>query len=102
LNGVPVAHGNPRPASWTVTGFPTGAGYVRVDPTNPRRYITSNGRRLFPVGQDVAWSSPASDILKIFPKMGAAHETWARVWMTHSGRIRLDLAATILENRETL
>ena len=83
LNGSPLAFNNLQPSSWTVTGFPTGAGYVQVDPANPRRFITGNGRRFFPVGQDVAWSSPASDILNIFPKMGAAHETWARVWMTH-------------------
>jgi hypothetical protein len=83
LNGSPLTVANLQPASWTVTGFPTGSGYVQVDPTNPRRFRTSNGRRFFPVGQDVAWSSPASDILNIFPRMGAAHETWARVWMTH-------------------
>ena len=83
LNGSPLSFSNLQPASWTVTGFPTSPGFVQVDPTNPRRFITSNGRRFFPVGQDVAWSSPSSDILNIFPKMGAAHETWSRVWMTH-------------------
>ncbi|HEV2437879.1 MAG TPA: DUF5060 domain-containing protein, partial [Verrucomicrobiae bacterium] len=83
LNGSPLSFSNLTPASWTVTGFPTGPGFVRVDPANPRRFITSNGRRYFPVGQDVAWSSPSSDILNIFPKMGAAHENWSRVWMTH-------------------
>ena len=83
LNGLPISYGQLQPAFWAITGVPTGAGYVRVDPTNPRRFVTSNGRRFFPVGQDVAWSSPSSDILDIFPKMCAAHETWARVWMTH-------------------
>jgi hypothetical protein len=83
LNGSPLPVSNLQPASWTVAGFPVSAGYVQVDPTNLRRFITSNGQRFFPVGQDVAWSSPSSDILNIFPKMGAAHETWARVWMTH-------------------
>lgn len=83
LKGSPLSFSNLQPASWTVTGFPTSPGFVQVDPTNPRRFITSNGRRFFPVGQDVAWSSPSSDILNIFPKMGAAHETWSRVWMTH-------------------
>jgi hypothetical protein len=83
LNGSPLSFGNLSPSSWTVTGFPTSPGFVRVDPTNPRRFITSNGRRYFPVGEDVAWSSPSSGILNIFPKMGAAHENWSRVWMTH-------------------
>src|SRR6516162_9052651 len=74
LNGSPLSFGNLSPSSWTVTGFPTSPGFVRVDPTNPRRFITSNGRRYFPVGHNVAWSSPSSGILNIFPKMGAAHE----------------------------
>jgi len=88
LNGSPLSFSNLSPASWTVAGFPTGAGFVRVDPANPRRFITSNGRRYFPVGQDVAWgysNSPSTDyrVTTIFPKMGAAHENWSRVWMTH-------------------
>src|ERR1700690_1571388 len=83
LNGSPLSFSNLSPASWTVTGFPTSPGFVQVDPTNPRRFITSNGRRYFPVGEDVAWSSPSSDILNIFPKMGVAHENWSRIWMTH-------------------
>jgi hypothetical protein len=88
LNGSPLAFSNLSPASWTVTGFPTSPGFVRVDPTNPRRFITSNGRRYFPVGQNVAWgysNSPSADyrVTTIFPKMGAAHENWSRVWMTH-------------------
>ncbi len=83
LNGSPLSYSNLQPTSWTVTGFPASPGFVKVDPTNPRRFITSNGRRFFPVGENTAWSSPSSDILNIFPKMGAAHENWARIWMTH-------------------
>ena len=88
LNGSPLSFSNLAPASWTVTGFPTGPGFVRVDPANPRRFITSNGRRYFPVGQNVAWgytNGPSADyrVTTIFPKMGAAHENWSRVWMTH-------------------
>jgi hypothetical protein len=88
LNGSPLSFSNLSPASWTVTGFPTSPGFVRVDPANPRRFITSNGRRFFPIGQNVAWgysNSPSADyrVTTIFPKMGAAHENWSRVWMTH-------------------
>jgi hypothetical protein len=83
LNGSAVSFSNLQPASWTVTGFPTSPGFVRVDPADPLRFVTSNGRRYFPVGEDLAWSSPSSDILNIIPKMGAAHENWARIWMTH-------------------
>ena len=54
LNGSLLPFSNLTPVSWMVTGFPTSPGFVRVDPANPRRFITSNGRRYFPVGQDVA------------------------------------------------
>jgi Domain of unknown function (DUF5060) len=83
LNGSPISVTGLTPSSWTVTGFPTSAGYVRVDQTNKRRFVTSNGRRFFPVGENMAWSSPSANALNIFPKMGAAHENWSRVWMTH-------------------
>ncbi|MEP6664775.1 MAG: DUF5060 domain-containing protein, partial [Verrucomicrobiota bacterium] len=83
LNGSPAPFINLTPTNWTVSGFPTGAGFVQVDPVNRRRFITSDGRRYFPVGENVAWSSPSANALNIFPKMGAAHENWSRVWMTH-------------------
>jgi hypothetical protein len=83
LDGAPAAVSNLQPTNWVITGFPASPGYVRVDPANSRRFITSNGRRFFPVGENMAWSSPAANALNIFPKMGAAHENWSRVWMTH-------------------
>ena len=83
LNDAPISVSSLQPTNWIVTGFPTGAGFVRVDPNNNRRFITSNGRRYYPVGENMAWSSPAANALNIFPKMGAAHENWSRVWMTH-------------------
>ncbi|MGH7994531.1 MAG: DUF5060 domain-containing protein, partial [Limisphaerales bacterium] len=83
MNGTPLVVSNLQPTSWTVTGFPAGAGYVRMDPTDSRRFMTSNGRRFFPVGENMAWSSPSANATNIFPKMGAAHENWSRVWMTH-------------------
>jgi hypothetical protein len=83
LNGSPASFSNLQPTNWVVTGFPTTVGYVQVDPANPRRFLTGNGQRFYPVGENVAWSSPSANALNIFPKMGAAHETWSRVWMTH-------------------
>ena len=83
LNGAPASFSSLQPSNWVVSGFPTGAGFVRRDPTNPRRFITSNGRRYFPVGHNVAWSAPSSNATNLFAKMGAAHENWSRVWMTH-------------------
>jgi hypothetical protein len=83
LNGASASYTSLQPTNWLVSGFPTGAGFVRRDPTNARRFITSNGRRYFPVGHNVAWSAPAANAGTLFAKMGTAHENWSRVWMTH-------------------
>src|ERR1035438_7995646 len=83
LNGASASYTGLQPTNWLVSGFPTSAGFVRRDPTNARRFITSNGRRYFPVGHNVAWSAPAANAVTLFAKMGAAHENWSRVWMTH-------------------
>jgi hypothetical protein len=90
LNGSPISVSNLTPASWVITGFPTNAGFVKIDPTNPRRFITSNGRRYFPVGENVAWDSGTHTVTAIFPKMGTAHLNWSRVWMDHWDGKNLD------------
>ncbi len=90
LNGSARTVNNLQPASWMVAGPPTGTGYVRVDPSNPRRFITSNGRRFFPRGEDVAWDAPPYNVTNIFWRMAAAHENWSRVWMDHWDGKNLD------------
>jgi hypothetical protein len=81
LNGQSLAVGNLQPASWTVAGIPTSPGYVRVDPANTNRFITSNGRRYFPLGNDVAWWTNNTQLPLILSKLGGARENWSRVWM---------------------
>ena len=80
--------------SWTVAGSPTDAGFIRVDPSNPRRFITANGKRFFPRGEDVAWDTGSYYVTNIFWKMGAAHENWSRVWMDHWDGKNLDWPAS--------
>ena len=96
LNGAPLSVGNLQPASWTVAGPPTDAGFIRVDPSNPRRFITGNGKRFFPRGEDVAWDQTQwhHNVTNIFWKMGAAHENWSRVWMDHWDGKNLDWPAS--------
>jgi hypothetical protein len=81
LNGAPVSVANLQPASWLVAGQPTDPGYIQVDPANPHRFITGNGQRFFPKGQDVAWDVNSHTVTNLFPRLGAAHENWSRVWM---------------------
>ncbi len=90
LNGSALAVSNLQPASWTVAGSPTDAGFIRVDPSNPRRLVTGNGKRFFPRGEDVAWDANGHNVTNLFWKMGAAHENWSRVWMDHWDGKNLD------------
>jgi hypothetical protein len=94
LNGSPLSVASLQPASWTVAGSPTDPGFIQVDPSNPRRFITSNGKRFFPRGEDVAWDTDGYNVTNIFWKMGAAHENWSRVWMDHWDGKNLDWPAS--------
>jgi len=93
LNGTPISVANQQPVSWTIAGPPTDAGFIRVDPSNPRRFITANGKRFFPRGENVAWDANGHNVTNIFWKMGAAHENWSRVWMDHWDGKNLDWPA---------
>ncbi len=93
MNGSPLSVASLQPASWTIAGPPTDAGFIRVDPSNPRRFITANGKRFFPRGEDVAWDTGSYYVTNIFWKMGAAHENWSRVWMDHWDGKNLDWPA---------
>jgi hypothetical protein len=93
MNGSPLSVASLQPASWTIAGPPTDAGFIRVDPSNPRRFITANGKRFFPRGEDVAWDAGNYTVTNIFWRMGAAHENWSRVWMDHWDGKNLDWPA---------
>ena len=74
LNGQALAV-SLQPGSWMVSGSPIGPGYVRVDAGNPNRFITSDRRRYFPVGQDVAWDTSATtNVVSILAKLGDARK----------------------------
>jgi hypothetical protein len=94
LNGAPLSVAGLQPAAWTIAGSPTDAGFIRVDPSNPRRFITANGKRFFPRGEDVAWDAGSYSVTNIFWRMGAAHENWSRVWMDHWDGKNLDWPAS--------
>jgi len=82
LNGQVLTVTNLQPASWAVAGWPTSPGFVRVDPVNTNRFLTSNGQRYFPVGHDVAWDvTSVTNVVSILAKLGATHENWSRIWM---------------------
>ena len=82
LNGQPLTVSNLQPNSWTVNGPSVGPGYIAVDPVNTNRFITSDGRRYFPVGHNVAWDvNSSTNVVGLFAKLGGTRENWSRVWM---------------------
>lgn len=88
-NGAPLPVTSLAPTNWFVSGPPTGPGFVRVDPANPRRFLTDDGRRYFPLGHNVCWNPNVSnDYPRIFARMAAAGENWTRVWMDHFTQTR--------------
>ena len=81
LNGQAIQV-SPQPASWLVSRERIGPGYVRVDSANKNRFITSDGGRYFPVGQDLAWDvNSTASVVNLLAKLGGARENWARIWM---------------------
>jgi hypothetical protein len=84
LNNQPKTVSSLQPGSWIVSGSPNGPGFVKVDPANTNRFITTNGRRYFPAGQDVAWdTSTATNVVGLMAKLGGTRENWSRIWMDH-------------------
>ena len=90
-NGV-VLNAAPTPRTWKVEGQ-TVAGFVRLDPRNHSRFVRG-GAPYFPLGHNQAWhSNGLPDIPALFDKMGAAGETWSRVWMNNWDGKNLDWLA---------
>ena len=88
MNGSPLSVSNLQPTSWTVAGSPVDAGYIRVDPSNPRRFITSSGKRFFPRGEDVAWDANGHNVTNIFGKWARRMKTGrASGWIIGTAKI---------------
>ncbi|MGN6556101.1 MAG: DUF5060 domain-containing protein, partial [Verrucomicrobiota bacterium] len=84
FNGSSIAFTALTATNWLLSGPANGAGFIRVDATDPKRFVTDDGRRFFPIGHNVCWNpSVSNDYPRIFSRMGAARENWTRVWMTH-------------------
>ena len=82
LNGQTQMVANLQPSSWLVAAPSMGPGFVRIDPANTNRFITSDGRRYFPIGHNVAWDvNSTTNVVGLLAKLGAARENWSRIWM---------------------
>ncbi|HVV71372.1 MAG TPA: cellulase family glycosylhydrolase, partial [Verrucomicrobiae bacterium] len=94
LNGQPASVTGLQPSNWVVSGWPASTGFVAVDPSNPSRFVTSDGHRFFPLGHDVAWDvNSKTNVVSILAKLGGAQENWSRIWMDHWDGKNLDWPA---------
>lgn len=53
-------------------------------------FVYDDGKPYWPLGHNVAWRSGNLDVADAFAKMGAAGESWSRVWMCHWDGKNLD------------
>lgn len=62
------------------------AGFVRIDPGNPRAFRLSNGQSYFPVGANVGWAGERGtrDYEQWLPAYAKVGGNWGRVWMSPS------------------
>lgn len=89
--GVPVAL--PVTPSTFQVGGASDAGFIGLDPKNPRRFSFDSGARYYPLGTNQAWlSGRAGEYTARFAKMGASGQNWSRVWMNHWDGKNLDWA----------
>lgn len=80
------------PATFSVSGA-FEAGFVKVDPQNPRRFSFDSGARYYPLGTNQAWiTGTPGEYTARFAKVGASGQNWSRVWMEHWDNKNLDWA----------
>jgi Domain of unknown function (DUF5060)/Cellulase (glycosyl hydrolase family 5) len=85
LNGRIVQPAAIDNQTFTAGGEPQ-PGFIRVDKSDPHRFVFDNGSVYYPLGYDAAWA----DMPPTFDKMGAVGLNWARVWMAHWSGMNLD------------
>ena len=90
LNGRAVEARGLRPASFNVGGSP-GRGFVRLSPSDGRRFVLSDGTAYYPLGFDLAWRNKGeAPLAETLAAMGRAGADWTRIWMCHWGGTNLD------------
>ncbi|MGC8669070.1 MAG: DUF5060 domain-containing protein [Chthonomonadales bacterium] len=81
LNGMPVNPEKLEKREFQVSGTPA-PGFIRIDPSDGRRFQFENGTTFFPLGNNQAWGDgKPGDIEGRLEKMGKAGENWSRIWM---------------------
>jgi hypothetical protein len=102
-------HTPDRPGRWRVNGVslngkeialrfeplpevsgPATPGFVRIDPADPKRFVTSDGAPYLPLGHNIAWGDRQGDVPWYLKQLGAAGGNWSRIWMNHWDGKNLD------------
>ncbi len=106
-NGKPLAAPGLEPRAFEQKAL--APGFVRRDPRSKTRLSFDDRSPYFPIGHNVGWKSGAFDIPDAFEKLGAAGESWSRVWMCHWddknldwGQIHGQLSLTVARHWDTI
>ncbi|AIE83410.1 hypothetical protein [Fimbriimonas ginsengisoli] len=72
-----------RTLLFRVAGKPS-AGFVRIDPSNPRGFRLTTGQSFFPLGANIGWAGERGtrDYDDWLPNYASAGANWGRVWLS--------------------
>ncbi len=92
LNGRDAQPQQLTPSEFDVNGSPR-PGFVRLDPSNNKRFMVDDGSPYYPVGYNLGWHSPdAPPLTESIARMGKAGVNWTRIWMCYWDGKNLDWA----------
>jgi hypothetical protein len=90
LDGRDVEPLNLHPSEFSVDGA-TRRGFVRLDPSDNKRFILDDGSTYFPVGYNLGWRTQgAPPLVESIARMGKAGINWTRIWMCYWDGKNLD------------
>jgi len=81
LNGQDAEPLNLQPREFSVDGT-SRPGFVRLDPSDNKRFILDDGSEYYPVGYNLGWRTDgAPPLVDSITRMGKAGVNWTRIWM---------------------
>jgi uncharacterized protein DUF5060/cellulase (glycosyl hydrolase family 5) len=83
LDGRDAEPLNLQPREFSADG-PSRPGFVRLDPSDNKRFILDDGSPYYPVGYNLGWRTEgAPPLVDSIARMGKAGINWTRIWMCH-------------------
>jgi len=90
LNRLEVKPLGLQPSEFSVGGA-SRPGFVRLDPSDNKRFIFDDGSAYYPVGYNLGWRNDgAPPLVESIARMGNAGINWTRIWMCYWDGKNLD------------